>query len=58
MLKELSNDDVPVLFQINGLDREGYFYFKLDNEEYSLFQYEQEVLLLTCSDFIIIEISE
>ena len=56
MFKGLSKDDVPVLYQINNLDKFGYNYFKLDNEEYSLFPYEQEVLLTTGSCFKIIEI--
>ena len=47
MFKGLSEDDVPVLYQINGLNKDGYYYIKLDNPGYSLFPYEQEVLLLT-----------
>ena len=60
MFKGLSKDDVPVLYQINHLNYKGMFfnYFKLDNDEYSLFPYEQEVLLITGSSFEIIEISE
>ena len=54
MFKGLSKDDVPVLYQINNLDEYGYSYFKLDSEEYSLFPYEQEVLLTTGSHFEII----
>ena len=59
MFKGLSKDDVPVLYQISNLNEYGYrYYFKLDSEQYSLFPYEQEVLLLTGLSFEIIEISE
>ena len=58
MFKGLNNDDVPVLYQINNLDKNGWKYFKLDSEEYSIFPYEQEVLLFTGSAFEIIKISE
>ena len=58
MFKGLSKDDVPVLYQISNLREDGWYYFKLDSKEYSLFPYEQEVLLLTGSKFEIIEISE
>ena len=54
----LSKEDVPVLYQINGLRENGFNYFKLDNSDYSLFPYEQEVLLKTDSHFKILEISE
>ena len=49
---------MPVLYQITNLDKNGMYYFKLDNAEYSLFPYEQEVLLQTGLEFDIIEISE
>ena len=58
MFKGLSKDDVPVLYQIHNLDDNGSGYFKLDSEEYSLFPYEQEVLIHTGSFFEIIKISE
>ena len=58
MFKGLSKDDVPVLYQITNLDEDGWHYFKLDSKEYSLFPYEQEVLLLNGLYFEIIEISE
>jgi hypothetical protein len=57
MFAGLNNKDVPVLFQISNLRDDGYYYFKLD-EEYSLFPYEQEVLLSISSCFKIIQISE
>ena len=58
MFKGLSNNDVPVLYQIHNLREDGWEYFKLDTAEYSLFPYEQEVLLLTGAEFDIIDISE
>ena len=58
MFRGLCKDQVSVLYQISGLSDDGYSYFKLDNAEYSLFPYEQEVLLNTGCDFDIIEISE
>ena len=58
MFRGLNKDQVSVLYQINNLRESGRNYFKLDNKEYSLFPYEQEVLLYTGLDFKIIEISE
>jgi hypothetical protein len=58
MFKGLSKDQIPVLYQINNLDEDGVFYFKLDSSDYSLFPYEQEVLLDTGSELKIIFISE
>ncbi len=58
MFKGLSKDDVPVLYQINNLSEDGYHYFKLDNQDYSLFSSEEEVLFDTRLYFEIIEISE
>jgi hypothetical protein len=58
MFKGLKNEDIPVLYQINNLDKKGWYYFKLNNADYSLFSYEQEVLLVTGSKFLILEISE
>ena len=58
MFRGLSKDVVPVLYQIHNLDEDGFNYFKLDNADYSLFPNEQEVLLYTGSEFVIIEISE
>ena len=40
------------------IDKDGWYYFKLDNSDYSLFPKEQEVLLLTGTSFEIIQISE
>ncbi len=57
MFKELNKENVPVLYKINGLDGRGSDYFNLDNADYSLFPYEQEVLLNTGFYFRIIEIS-
>ena len=58
MFRGLSKDQVSVLYEINNLSESGRNYFKLDNKEYSLFPYEQEVLLDTGLLFEIIEISE
>ena len=58
MFRGLSKDVVPVLYQIHNLSEYGFYYFKLDNLDYSLFPNEQEVLLKTGSWFEIIEISE
>ena len=58
MFRGLSKDVVPVLYQIHNLNQLGWYYFKLDNLDYSLFPNEQEVLLVTGSSFEIIEISE
>ncbi len=51
MFTGLKKEDVPVLYEINNLRKDGKEYFKLDNEDYSLFSYEQEVLLRTGSEF-------
>ena len=45
MFTKLSEDDVPVLYQIYNFKKDGFGYFKLDNADYSLFHYEQEVLI-------------
>ena len=58
MFRNLRKDDVPVLYKINNLNKNGEWYFKLDNSDYSLFPYEKEVLLWTGEAFKIIEISE
>ena len=54
----LNKDDIAVLYQINNLSENGRRYFKLDNSDYTLFPYEQEVLMVTGSLFTIIDISE
>ena len=58
MFRGLSKDQVAVLYQINNLDEDGLLYFKLDNSDYSLLPYEEEVLLRTGTPFEIVEISE
>ena len=58
MFRGLNKDQVAVLYKINNLDEDGLLYFKLDNEDYSLFPYEEEVLLSAGYNFEIIEISE
>ncbi len=58
MFTGLNKEYVPVLYQINNLADDGYCYFRLNNADYSLFPYEQEVLLVTGLYFTIHEISE
>ncbi len=58
MFTGLNKEDVSVLYQINNLNKDGYGYFKLDNADYSLFPYEQEVLLWNRLYFSILKISE
>ena len=58
MFKGLRNDEIPVLYKIYNLREDGFNYFKLDNEDYSIYPHEQEVLLVTGETFLIIEIIE
>ena len=58
MFKQLADEEVPVLYQIYNLHEKGIFYFNLDNSEFSLFNYEQEILFWVNSEFNIEEISE
>ena len=58
MFTNLKKDEVPVLYQITNLDSKGEWYFKLDNDNYSLFSSEQEVLFRSCSDFEVVNIKE
>ena len=37
MHRDIKSNQVPVLFQIRNLDDRGFYYFKLDSEEYSIF---------------------
>ena len=39
------------MYEITGLDKDGYDYFKLNNNEYSEFPDEKEVLLYPSSPF-------
>jgi hypothetical protein len=57
MFKGISNQNIPVLYQISNINEKGKYYFKLDNAYYLLFPYEQEVLLLTDNNSKIHEIS-
>jgi hypothetical protein len=52
----LKPDEVPVLFEITNLDEDGWNYFILDSKDYSLFDYEKEVLLLSGDWFNIVDI--
>jgi hypothetical protein len=54
----LKPEEVPVLYEIKNLSKKGWHYFKLDSYDYSLFPYEQEVLIQTGSLFDINNISE
>ena len=47
MFGKLKKDELPVLFEITNLSKKSYEYFKFNSDEYSLFSYEQEVLLIT-----------
>ncbi len=40
MLKEVKNKDIAVLYEINGLDEDGHYYFNMDKSEYSVFENE------------------
>ena len=40
MLKEVKNKDIAVLYEINGLDEDGHYYFNMDKIEYSVFENE------------------
>ena len=58
MFKGLKKDHVPVLYQISNLFQDKLGYFKMDDECYSLFSYEEEILLITGSNATIVDISE
>jgi hypothetical protein len=40
MFKGLKKNEVAVLYQIKNLNGKGWYYFKLDNSDYSLFPKE------------------
>ena len=52
MLKGLKINDYPVLFHIKGIIDDSYF--ALDNDEYSFFDYEKELLF---NDGLLFEIT-
>ena len=60
MLSGVKQDDVPVLYQINGLRKIFAYcnYFRLDSKDYTIFPNEKEVLLRIGLKFKIIDISE
>ena len=58
MFMKLKKDEVSVMYQITNLSEYGWWYFKLDTDDYSLFSYEQEVLLKNGSCFDIENILE
>ena len=49
MFNQLKSTDVPVLYQINGVDfySDGYFYFRLNMKVYATFLDEKEVLFMS-----------
>ena len=58
MFNQLKSTDVPVLYQINGVDSRGLFYFRLNMKEYAIFLDEKEVLFYSGMRLLIIDISE
>ena len=40
----MKSSDVPVLYQIQGVDKNGLNYFRLNMKEYAIFLNEKEVL--------------
>ena len=58
MFNHLKPSDVPVLYQIQGVDPNGYLYFRLNMKEYATFLNEKEVLFYSGMDFKILDISE
>jgi hypothetical protein len=58
MFNQLKSTDVPVLYQINGVNSTGLFYFRLNMKEYATFLTEKEVLFCSGMPFKIIDISE
>ena len=59
MFNHLKPSDVPVLYQIQGANsRGGYYYFRLNMKEYATFLNEKEVLFFSGMAFKILDISE
>ena len=58
MFNHLKPSDVPVLYQIQGVDSRGYYYFRLNMKEYATFLNEKEVLFMSGMNFKILDISE
>ena len=58
MFGKLKEGDVPVLYQINNIDENGWNYFRLNMKVYSLFDNEKEILFYSGKSFVIIDISE
>ena len=40
MFRGLNQDDVPVLYEIYNLNKDGFNYFMLDDEDYTFFLYD------------------
>ena len=58
MFNQLKSTDVPVLYQIYGVNSDGWHYFRLNMKEYAIFLDEKEVLFYSGKSFKIIDISE
>ena len=58
MFNQLKSTDVPVLYQIKGIDKDGYWYFRLNLKDYAIFLNEKEVLFRSGMVFTILDISE
>lgn len=49
-------DHISILYEITGLNSDGLGYFNLDNDDYTCFPLEKEILLCDGLDFIVKEI--
>ena len=58
MFNNIIEDQHPVLFQINGLPKNGENHFVLDKKEYSMYPNEKEVLFHEYLFFKVINIEE
>ena len=58
MFNQLKPSDVPVLYQIQGVNIAGWYYFRLNMKEYATFLNEKEVLFTSGKLFKILDISE
>jgi len=46
-------DHISILYEITGLNSDGLGYFNLDNDDYTCFPLEKEILLCDGLDFIV-----
>ena len=58
MFNHLKPSDVPVLYQIQGVNIAGWYYFRLNMKEYAIFLNEKEVLFKSGMEFKILDIKE